>query len=56
MPTRGWEGRLRLAAKGLDARLKADAMQTIVHGDAKDANMLFAGGAPTDAWADRISL
>lgn len=38
----GWEGRLALAARGLDARLKADAIQTVVHGDAKGANMLFA--------------
>eukprot|EP00448_Togula_jolla_P011473 CAMPEP_0170601028 /NCGR_PEP_ID=MMETSP0224-20130122/17641_1 /TAXON_ID=285029 /ORGANISM="Togula jolla, Strain CCCM 725" /LENGTH=353 /DNA_ID=CAMNT_0010925777 /DNA_START=33 /DNA_END=1094 /DNA_ORIENTATION=- len=42
MPTRGWEGRLRLAARALDLRLKAEPMQTIVHGDAKGANMLFA--------------
>lgn len=44
MPTSGWEGRLRLAARALDARLKADVMQTVVHGDAKGANMLFTGG------------
>jgi hypothetical protein len=41
MPTKGWEGRLRLAARALDERLKADPMQTIVHGDAKEANMVF---------------
>jgi len=39
----GWSGRLRLAARGLDARLKADRCQTIVHGDAKTENMLFRG-------------
>ena len=44
MPTRGWEGRLRLAAGAIDARLKAERYQTIVHGDAKDANMLFSAG------------
>ncbi len=44
MPRRGWEGRLRLAARAIDARLKADPMQTIVHGDAKDANMLLLAG------------
>ena len=31
-----------LAARALDERLKAGALQCIVHGDAKDANMLFA--------------
>lgn len=49
MPQRGWEGRLRLAARAIDERLKAEPMQTVVHGDAKDANMLFtqdaSGGA-----------
>lgn len=39
--SRGLEGRLAMAAWALDARLKADAMQTICHGDPKDANMLF---------------
>lgn len=50
MPTRGWEGRLRLAARAIDARLKAEPMQTVIHGDAKDANMLFSAapdGSPT---------
>ncbi len=42
MPTRGWEGRLRRAARAIDLRLKADPLQTICHGDAKDANMVFA--------------
>jgi len=42
MPSRGWEGRLKLAAKALDLRLKADPMQTICHGDPKGENMLFA--------------
>ncbi|KAG8463081.1 hypothetical protein KFE25_001854 [Diacronema lutheri] len=42
MPHGGWEGRLRLAARALDLRLKADAMQTCVHGDPKDANFFFA--------------
>lgn len=41
MPTKGWQGRLRLAAAGIDARLKADTMQTICHGDAKGANIFF---------------
>lgn len=50
MPRSGWEGRLRLAARALDARLKADT-QTVVHGDAKGANMLFTGqkGGPVVA-------
>mmetsp|Transcript_4701 Transcript_4701/g.7002 ORF Transcript_4701/g.7002 Transcript_4701/m.7002 type:complete len:341 (+) Transcript_4701:1-1023(+) len=32
---------LRLAASGLDARLKADAMQTMCHGDPKGANIMW---------------
>lgn len=39
--TEGFEGRLRLAARAIDARLKADRHQTICHGDAKSENMLF---------------
>ena len=47
MPTRGWEGRLRLAARAIDERLKADRMQSVVHGDPKDANFYFAAdGTP----------
>ena len=47
MPTRGWEGRLRLAARAIDERLKADPMQSVVHGDPKDANFYFAAdGTP----------
>lgn len=30
-----------MAARGIDERLKADAMQTVCHGDAKGANILF---------------
>lgn len=41
MPRRGWEGRLKLAARTIDERLKRDKMQCCIHGDAKDANMLF---------------
>ena len=40
---RGWEGRLKLAARAIDERLKRDSMQCCIHGDAKDANMLFDG-------------
>ncbi len=39
---RGWEGRLRLAARAIDERLKADPHQTVCHGDPKEENMLFA--------------
>ena len=42
MPRRGWEGRLRLAAKALDERLKASPFQSIVHGDMKSANIMLA--------------
>jgi aminoglycoside phosphotransferase (APT) family kinase protein len=41
MPSDGWEGRLKMAARAIDWRLKNDALLTIVHGDAKSANMLF---------------
>jgi len=41
----GWVGRLKLAARGIDVRLKADPYQTIVHGDAKAENMVFSGCA-----------
>jgi len=41
MSRRGWEGRLKLAARAIDERLKRDEMQCCIHGDAKDANMLF---------------
>lgn len=41
MSRRGWEGRLRLAARAIDERLKRDGMQCVVHGDAKDANVLL---------------
>ena len=44
MPRRGWEGRLKRAARAIDERLKRDPMQCCVHGDAKDANMLFFKG------------
>lgn len=44
MPRRGWEGRLRLAARAIDERLRRDGMQCCVHGDAKEANILFQGG------------
>ncbi|KAL7536418.1 hypothetical protein ACHAXR_008470 [Thalassiosira sp. AJA248-18] len=44
MSRRGWEGRLKLAARAIDERLKRDKMQCCIHGDAKDANMLFGEG------------
>mmetsp|Transcript_23670 Transcript_23670/g.52495 ORF Transcript_23670/g.52495 Transcript_23670/m.52495 type:complete len:358 (-) Transcript_23670:168-1241(-) len=41
MPRKGKEGRLRMAAAGIDARLKADKLQTICHGDPKNANIMW---------------
>jgi len=41
MPNKGWEGRLKLAARAIDQRLKRDT-QCIIHGDAKDANVLYS--------------
>lgn len=32
---------MKLAARAIDERLKRDKMQCCIHGDAKDANMLF---------------
>ncbi|CAK0847071.1 unnamed protein product [Prorocentrum cordatum] len=40
----GLRSRLRLASPGLDARLRADHLHTVCHGDAKGANMLFDEG------------
>lgn len=37
----GMMGRLRLAARAIDLRLKADPMQTVCHGDAKGANIMY---------------
>jgi len=42
-PTEGLEGRLRLAASAVHTRLKADSLQTICHGDPKDANIIGVG-------------
>ena len=41
MPNQGWEGRLKRAARAIHERLRRDTMQCCIHGDAKDANMLF---------------
>ncbi len=41
MPNQGWEGRLKRAARAINERLRRDTMQCCIHGDAKDANMLF---------------
>jgi serine/threonine protein kinase len=40
MPNHGWEGRLKRAARAIDNRLKRDSMQCLIHGDAKDANVM----------------
>lgn len=54
MPTTGWEGRLRLAARAIDVRLKAEPMQTVCHGDAKAENIMFAefGNTVTASFCD----
>ena len=44
MSTSGWMGRLKLAARAIDLRLKADPMQSVCHGDAKGANIVYASG------------
>ncbi|CAJ1407067.1 unnamed protein product [Effrenium voratum] len=40
----GWMYRLKLAARALDLRLKADPFQSVCHGDAKGANILYKDG------------
>jgi len=40
MSNRGWEGRLKRAAKAIDDCLKRDPMQCLVHGDPKEANIM----------------
>jgi len=50
MDASGWEGRLKLAARAIDLRLKADPMQSVCHGDAKGANIMYTtneSGEPT---------
>ena len=37
-------GRLRLAARAIDLRLKADPLQSVCHGDAKGANIMYTLG------------
>ncbi|CAE7161375.1 unnamed protein product [Symbiodinium pilosum] len=49
MSSSGWMGRLKLAARAIDLRLKADPMQSVCHGDAKGANILFASGEGGEA-------
>lgn len=44
MPRYGWEGRLKRAASAIDARLKRDPLECWVHGDTKDANILYTSG------------
>jgi hypothetical protein len=44
MSSGGWMGRLKLAARAIDARLKQDPMQSVCHGDAKGANIVYATG------------
>jgi len=38
----GWLRRLGLAARAIDIRLKKDPFQTVCHGDAKGANIMYA--------------
>lgn len=44
MANHGWEGRLKRAARAIDARLQRDdaSWQCLIHGDAKDANILLS--------------
>lgn len=49
MGTSGWMGRLKRAAQALDLWLKACPLQTVCHGDAKGANIMYATGAGGEA-------
>mmetsp|Transcript_88983 Transcript_88983/g.287748 ORF Transcript_88983/g.287748 Transcript_88983/m.287748 type:complete len:181 (-) Transcript_88983:104-646(-) len=40
----GWLKRLALAARAIDLRLKADPFQSVCHGDAKGANIMYTAG------------
>ena len=44
MSSGSWLGRLKLAARAIDLRLKADPLQSVCHGDAKGANIMYATG------------
>jgi len=49
MPCRGWEGRLKRAALALDEYLRErDPLQCIIHGDAKEANILVSSAPRQD--------
>ena len=52
IPRNGWEGRLKLAARAIDNRLKRDPLQCWVHGDTKDANILLAENGADIAFCD----
>uniref|UniRef100_A0A7S1U035 Aminoglycoside phosphotransferase domain-containing protein n=1 Tax=Phaeomonas parva TaxID=124430 RepID=A0A7S1U035_9STRA len=43
IPRRGWQARLRRAARAVDERLKADPLCCVVHGDFKAGNMVWDG-------------
>jgi hypothetical protein len=44
LSSRGWEGRLKRAARAIDEFLKEEtSIQSCVHGDAKDANVMWDG-------------
>lgn len=40
MTRKGWQGRLKRAAKAIDQCLKRDPMQCLIHGDPKEANVM----------------
>jgi thiamine kinase-like enzyme len=41
MSSRGWEGRLKRAAKAIDRCLQRDKMQCLIHGDPKSENIMI---------------
>jgi len=56
MPRSGWQGRLKLAAKAIDERLKRDPLQCFVHGDCKDANILYYSHGNNGGGDDEVEM
>jgi thiamine kinase-like enzyme len=56
MPRGGLSGRLKLAARAIDRRLKSEEWQCLIHGDPKDANILVDDGGAGSGHFGRVYL
>jgi aminoglycoside phosphotransferase (APT) family kinase protein len=56
MSNKGLEGRLKLAARAIHDRLQRDPCQCLVHGDVKEANLLFTRDEASSGEAERVVL